>query len=236
VVKSGFPRLSVYEKRKIKETQMALLKNAIFGFPAGKAGDIVFKTRNGKPYFSLRPSFVRRKESEAYRKTKEDFAFTAGLSSAMYGIKIFRDEWGAFNRLMRSNYSVIKENATVEKILLTPGGGEFSLRLNNFCLYEDYIESEIARFDDTYPYGTRVSLQGIMHLTNPADVYLKKDSFINLVSKDYDYINSAAEIRIIFSSEDMEKIKRYASKRILLNAAIKYHPKERRKFSGSIYI
>jgi hypothetical protein len=228
-------RILVYEKINFLENKMAQLKNVVFGFPTGKAGDLVFKVRDGKPYFSLKPAEYIRKDEERWKKNKEDFAFSSALSSAIYDINILRNKWENFNRIMKVNYPIVKENASIENVLLTPSGGEFPLVFNNFIFTEENITAELNAFEYQFPYGTRISLQGVMHLSDPEDDNLKKNTFIPVVSKDYDYNNAAITVNIIFNSQETEKIKKYSGKEIILNAAVKLHPGREVRFSESVF-
>jgi hypothetical protein len=200
---------------------MARLKNIVFGFPVGKAGDIIFKVRGGKPYFSLRPIRFRRKDEDRFRKIKEDFSFAARLSSAVYRVKVFRTAWENFNKLMKSNYQNIKGSASIDNVILVPCLESLKLTLKSFQFNDNKIEADVELTGRQYPYGTMISLQGILHLTNPADCCLEKHFFIPVISKDYDFSNAPVEIKIYFSAQDTEIIKKYYSGKILLNAAVK---------------
>jgi hypothetical protein len=215
---------------------MATIKNLVLGYPKGRAGDIIFKIRNGKPYFSLKPSIYKRKESKALQKVKEDFAAVSALASAILSVKIFRPEWEGYNMIVKMNYPGIKERGTIENVILVPGEGEFILAMNSFNLSNNGIDIEISPFEEKYPYGTIVSLQGIMHLSDPDNKVCKKHHFLPLVSKSYDYKNAATAIEIIFTSQDIEIMSRYNQKKILLNAALNNHRSGKTTFSEKVYM
>jgi hypothetical protein len=215
---------------------MATLKNVIFGFPAGKAGDIIFKVRNGKPYFCLKPSFVTIKDTFGSRKAKGDFAFASSLASAVNKVKLFSNAWGSYNKIIKMNYPVIKESRSIERILLVPGGGEFEFKPANIALNSDEVTIEIPKPEKVYPYGTTISVQGVMHLSSPADENLKPDLFIPLISRNYDYEDNAILVKILFTSVEVEKIRKYSSYIININAALRKILNDRVLFSEGVVV
>jgi hypothetical protein len=136
---------------------------------------------------------------------------------------------------MKMNYSKINKE-TIENVLLVPSETETSLILNNFNFTASEINIEAAKLDIDYPYGSKISVQGILHLSAPVDSENKKHSFIPLISKDYEYLNEAVAMKIIFTSQETERIKKYTSGSILLNAAVKLFRIERTVYSESLFI
>jgi hypothetical protein len=206
---------------------MSLLKNIFFGFPSGKIGDLVFKKRNGKVYISRLPEF-KKKPGELVVKNRDAFAVCNTFASALIKISLFRRCWSDSKIKAESGYlKIMKVNLKEfcmdenHRFILIPGDYEFSAEIKDYSL--DNHKLSITFYPpDVKKSCRKISVQGVIELTQPADIYNKKIRFIPVYSDDHT-LKDGEEFTLgrTFLSAETEIMKSYLDKKLIINAAAK---------------
>jgi hypothetical protein len=182
---------------------MGTLSKTVFGFPKGKAGDIVFRVRYDKAYFCLKPDKYTRENTTEYLRIKDNFAFAAGLSSTLNKIKIFHRTWekthkttSVYNKIMKENYQRIKSSGSISDILLIPSEPKFNLSLLNIEFSNEKAEFQFDPLTVNCSSESRIAVQGILHLSSPESINDKQNCFIPLISSDYQITEGILQVLV----------------------------------------
>jgi len=209
---------------------MGRLSGGVFGFPSGKAGDVIFRVRNGKVYFCAAPGSRKKEPSEKAAKILSRFAFCSSFSSAAGKIRIFRELWGnssveaesLHNRIMKININRVKPEYDLSGLLLTPEGEKFESSLTAVQFNGSRIFISFSPVEDATPGEKIISVQGVLLLTDPADEENKPFKLIPVYSKDEDFApGSPLNFEINPDDYAIEMINAYRIRKIICNLIIK---------------
>jgi hypothetical protein len=216
-----------YSERIIK---MGHLTGSIFGLPSGRAGDIIFRVRNGKPVFYLSPYKPRIITSEQIKRNNTRFKFCASFCSAIYKIVILRNSWQEssiksatkYNKMMKVNLTIIGPDPDISGLKLIPDEGKFTLDTTEIILDDSMLMMETLPYTGVVAGEKRISLQGVLKLSLPEDVNNKPVRFIPFYSKD-EYLTPGVSLNFLvnFETQMQELIKKYTKKTLLYNFAVK---------------
>jgi hypothetical protein len=224
---------------------MARLTGLLFGQPAGKAGDIIFRRRNGKSHFYLAPEKSTKPLSIKVKQNVNKFSYCSKFASAVLKIRAFssgwenniKDELPLINRVISYNIKKVQHTHEMRDLLLVPGDEKFESEI----ISAEFTSERLTIKSSPYPYymssEKRISLQGILQLTNPDDENSSHYKFIPFHSKEIDLLPGIPpEFVIKFDSYDTAFINSYNKYSILLNLAIKDTQSKVEKYSGEIFM
>jgi hypothetical protein len=222
---------------------MGRLTNRLLGFPSGRAGDIVFRVRNGKPEFYLY-SNKKKVRSGKEKDMNRKFSTCSSLCSAIRKINVINSAWrknpvkanDIFFRMMKENINRIKTGGDISSVLLVPDENKTEVQLRSIVQDNQTLIIETGAFNIRVAGEKRVSVQGIVQLTNPVDANKRDEKFIPLYSKEEDFTAGSDYLfEVILEADSCELIKEYRKRTFLLNIAVKNLQSTPEKFSFEMY-
>jgi hypothetical protein len=224
-----------------EETFMAKVKKNFLAIPAGKVGDVVFKTWKGEPYVATKPSGYRKKDTEHHGKVSSAFLLNNGFCSTLNKISTIKAAWNdaennAYRNMNSCNLKKLRNGGSFETLSLLPFEPDFELPL----MEVDFSERKLVVTPETYPgifsAGEKyLSLHGILFLEDPVDKNNEAYSYIPINSSIQNINDDGLIVENIFFSADTEVIKMYRSRKVLLNFSVKDKNGELVKFSKTIF-
>lgn len=199
---------------------MAKFNKKVLGTVAGALGDVVFKTRVNKTYVASRPANPKVAMDEVSVFNRNKFRFISKLSGAINQVFWYRYIWKnsnapgqiVNNKVYSANYPRLK-SFDLNNVLLLPIEEGFSVELISFSLINQVLSVTTSPLGDDSGVKTnnRVSLQGILLMTETNDTTVKPYSFISFSCEDV--INVPGE-QLTFSTtlegvEDFNKLRNY---------------------------
>lgn len=221
---------------------MASLKNNFIAVPAGKLGNVVFKSRKGVPYIALKPDKYRIHNTEHRKKVSEGFLFASVFCSALNRNIMLKSAWKtseetAYVNMMSCNLKKIRSGAFFEELSLIPFQGCFEPVVTGININNEFLEFSFDAFGNMM--GIKdiwISLQGVLCLENPADPENKTFCFLSLNGGDQIILPGEPMLfRIKFSDIELERINSSISKKILINLITKDRDGRAMKFSVNIF-
>ena len=219
---------------------MGRLSGGAFGFPSGKAGDVVFRVRNGKVNFYACPSKSDKPPTEKAKNNNLNFGFCSSFSIAVAKIRILHEVWlhssaeaeTAHNRIMKMNLKRLKPDFDISALLLVPAEEKFQTSVIGINLAGNSLMIAATPYNE-YICGEKIiSLQGVLLLTRPADANRKPYLFIPVCSKDIALINGVPlNFEIKFTDQEIETITSYNERKVLCGLIIKDTQNHPQKFS-----
>jgi hypothetical protein len=209
---------------------MGRLSAGFFGLPSGKAGNITFFIRNGKPYFYITAREPRVIKSSKIKVQNIKFRYCTSFCSAVYNIKALRSIWeeygfekmNTFNKIMKFNLKAVKTVFDLSDLLLIPFSEKFSIDIIQLSLDENSLQVTTSAYIGNITGEKRISLQGVLQITEPADENLRAVRFFSLHSKDQDLTGGIPlTFRVNLDAYITECLKNYSKRKLLLNLAVK---------------
>jgi hypothetical protein len=216
---------------------MGRLSGKVFGFPSGKAGDIIFRVRNGKPFFFVSSGKYSVPSTERVKNNNRMFAACALLSSAMLKIKVIREAWQypgttSYNHMMKQNMY-----CHFSGCLLIPGGEKFEAEIKNIVFDNNLLIIEAGIYLEKIIGEKRISLQGILQLTFPEYNDRRGERYIPLHSKDIDLRPGEPLLfEVKFDAHTCVLLSECTRRNLLLNLAVKDTQSNREQFSGEMFM
>lgn len=149
---------------------------------------------------------------------------------------------GTFNFMMSCNYKKLQTGSLFSQISLVPSEELFPVQVISSEMNEKRfkVKYEVLTFVDKYNLmgNLKISLQGVLFLEDPVDQSEKeKILFIPLHSGDSNTsYTDQMEFEIMFNSVEEPKIKKYNSKKILVNLITKNTMGEVNRISQNCYL
>jgi len=217
---------------------MAKIKKSFLVIPSGRVGDVVFKSRKGTPYIASRPSHYTIPDTDYYRRSVNSFSFAIGFSSALNKIKLIREMWvtpqdSAFERMLSCNMKKLRQGGLFEELSLVPERNFFDAAASEVLFNDGSLFVTFEPVGGALSDADRwISMQGVICLEGPVEINEKKIKFISFTSGDYrTELNSPMIFEAPFTSSELELIKNYTSKKVLLNLISKNMKNDVRKSS-----
>jgi len=221
---------------------MAKLKNHFIAIPAGKLGNVVFKSRKGVPYISLRPDKYRIRNTAYRRKVSENFLFAARFCSALNRNTLLKSLWQtpyetAYIQMMGCNLKKTRSGSAFENLSLVPVQGSFEPVVAGISMNNEFLDISFNAFGNKIGINDIwISLQGVLCLENPLDPENKPFCFLSLNSGDSIVLhNEPMLFRTKFSDNETDLIKGYGSRKILIDLITKDKNGNPQKFSMNIF-
>jgi hypothetical protein len=211
---------------------------------SGKLGDYVTRTRDGKTQiYVLKKSMKPR--SEKVKTINQNFTICSRFGSAIIKTRILNTAWKnsqiegkmANARIMRINNKKLKPGYDISELFLVPDEEKFETGINLVSFNDKQMKVSTGIYPGKIIGTKRLSLQGVLQLTDPKDKNFKEYMFLPVHTSDKDFKNETpVEFEITFLSNHSELIKEYNRKNLLLNLSIKDTQGEAEKFSREVYI
>lgn len=222
---------------------MARIKRSFLVIPSGRVGDVVFKSRKGTPYIASRPSHYTIPDTDYYRRSVNSFSFAIGFCSALNKLRLIREMWitpqdSAYERMLSCNMKKLRSGLSFEDLSLVPERNFFEAAVSEVLFNDGSLFVTFAPLGGVLTEADRwISMQGVICLENPVEINSRPYKFISFTSVDYRIIfDSPMTFEALFTSAELELMKNYTSKKVLLNLISKNMKNEVRKSSGGLTI
>ena len=169
---------------------MARKKPSPIGELSGKAGDLVYKSRNGKPYASGKPKKYNASQLPHEIDKRNLQKITGKFGSLINSSTLLKAIWNrergncqsGYNKISKVKYHLCEPDHPTEKAMITPEGG-FKLEADEIYVLPDGIEANLRPIK-LMPGEKRIEYITILSLWNPRRKSKKTDPFAFLMPKD----------------------------------------------------
>lgn len=212
---------------------MAKFVKKTLGTAAGAIGDIMFKTRNGNTYIASRPSSQKTPMDEKSVSIRDKFKFLTKLSGAVNHIFWLQYIWknskapgeSVNNKVFKANYPVLNTYSDMKDAYLLPIDEGFDAELISFSINKLILSVKTSALgeDSGVVTNKKVSLQGIIFLTEPYNVKKLPYAFIPFETEDVENV-FGEELNfevLIESANKVNLLDKYGKKEIIANLITK---------------
>jgi hypothetical protein len=211
---------------------------------SGKMGDMVIRERDGKQHAYLYEK-SNKPRSKNVQRSNGKMGLSVPFSSAVNKIRTLKTAWknsavegkDAYRKMISLNIKKAKPGYDISDCLLVPVIEKFETEITLIEFSENNLKVRTGIYPGKIIGNKRISVQGVLQLTEPADKYPDEFIFIPVFTSDKDFVKDMPmEFESTFSSQDSQLIKVYKTRKLLLNICLKDLQGEPELFSKEVHI